>query len=229
MIMKKSIFIFALIAVSLTACKKAALKKPVEVNFRLDLDNKTNESADLKFVKGEINIGEFNVSGDRVEGDDIDFKRPFEGGLRVDLNGSGEVSELDYQIPQGDYTTLNVEFSAISDLTLPSLFVEGTYLPTSGAAKTIRFEHFSTLDFMLEGTSSEGLEFIVMDKKAGKKGDISFDPNYWFDTISAEQLDNADIIDQNGDNLILVNPTNNSQIYDIVVSRMTSGNSVIFE
>jgi hypothetical protein len=228
--MKKIGLIVGVCLLGLTSCNKAELKKPVDVNFSLDLDNGENESGPLKLNIGELNLGSFNVSGDRLEGDDIEFVRSFTEGLRTDLNGSGEVKSLDYQIPQGEYSSIILDFSLLSDGGLaPSLFIEGTYKPDSGPTRAVRFEFFENLDFMVEGEDVDGASIIIMDKKIAKKVEVYFNPIIWFETISSADWDNASLISQSGQDLILINSIENSGIYEEVSERLSQGVKAIFK
>lgn len=226
--MKQVLLIVGLVMIGLTSCKKAELKKPVDVNFSFDLNS--DSSGPLKINKGELNLGKFDVSGNRVEGDNIVFMRPFPDGLRTDMNGSGEVAELDYQIPQGEYTSLIIDLSLLADGGIsPSLFVEGTYKPTNGPTKNIRFEFFDDLHFAIEGTNENGESTIIMDKKLGKKVDLDFNPLVWFETVSNTEFDVANEIEIDGQDVILISPSENTSLYTKVSERLTMGVKAIFK
>ena len=92
----KRLFKITVIAIlGFASCKKAELKKPVDINFALDL-SEYNGQENLHIQSGEIYLSQFNVNGTRLEGDDIEFMRPFENGLHTDLNGSAEISAVSY-------------------------------------------------------------------------------------------------------------------------------------
>ncbi|MEO9547027.1 MAG: hypothetical protein ABJG99_05910 [Crocinitomicaceae bacterium] len=229
--MKKIGLILGLSLLGVTACQKAALKKPVEVNFSFDLDDGTENPGTVKINKGEINLSNFNVSGTRVEGEDIEFMRPFENGLLTDMNGSGEVKELDYQIPQGDYTSIILDFSTtVGDAQNPSFFIEGKYQPIAGSPKDIRFEMVSSINYQIDGEAADGLSSIIMDKKLGKKVEIDFDPTVWFETISEDEWDDAEEIGiGSGPDMFLINASNNYDIYTEVSARLHLGVTAIFK
>ena len=227
--MKKTGIIIIMLLLVLSSCKKAELKKPTEVQFTIDLNKNESQNLNLKFVSGQINLGKFNLSGDRIEGDDVAFERPFFQGLSTDMNGSAEIDELNYDMPQGEYTQIKIDLSINESGTEPSLVLEGTYKPTSGPTLGVDFEFYGNQEIEIIGHDINGQSTIVMDKKLGKKVDINFNPNYWFELITINQLDNADVINTQGQDKILINPSNNSGIYSAVVSRIGMANSGTFK
>lgn len=223
-----SIFFLTLVLL-VTACKKGELKKPTEVNFTLGIDKNGNESGDLKLKSGEINLGDFNVSGHRLEGSDIAFTRLFNNGLSSDLNGSNEIKELKYDIPQGEYVKLQIDLSILDKGQDPSLVINGTYKPSNGPTRALVFEYYGTKELSILGEDAKGSDYIVMDKNLGKKVDVLFDPDYWFETVSTVQLDNAIVTPLQGQDKIIINPTNNVEIYSIVEARISLSNTAIFK
>src|SRR5690606_24232298 len=104
-IMKK-LFVLVLVVLVAGSCEKSDLKKPSKVNFAFSLNKSFGPNSKLKIQSGNINLTDFEVTGDRVSGEDIAFSRKMTGeGLTTDLNGSGELDEMDFDLPQGDYTS----------------------------------------------------------------------------------------------------------------------------
>ena len=218
-----------ILAVSLVSCKKAELKKPTSVNFAFDLNKSFGQSSAVKIISGEINLGKFNITGDRIEGDDIAFTRSFSSGLLIDLNGSGEIKELDYDIPQGEYTHIRLDFSAKENSGAPSIMLEGSYKPSTGPNVAVRFEYFINHEFSIIGEDGDLSSTIVMDKNLGKKVTIELNPIYWFESLTTGQLDNANIDNGQGQNIMLINPTTNAELYTIVAARIGMNNKAEFK
>jgi hypothetical protein len=66
-----------------------------------------------------------------------------------------------------------------------------------------------------------------VDIEAGTNliGKITFDALSWFSTVSADQLDNANL----NDGVIIINETKNVSIFDIVADRLDIETQAVFE
>lgn len=212
----------------LGACQKAELKKPTRVNFAFDL-NKAPGQSSLKLNSGEINLVDFNITGDRIEGDDIAFNRAFSERIMIDVNGSGEVKELDFDLPQGQYSSILLNFNIDEDGTDPALRLFGTYKPTSGPVHALIFEYFGSQSFNIAGENDLTDPTIVMDKDFDKKVTIELDPVYWFESLTANQLDNADVNVVTGQDEIILSSTSNIALYEIVLNRIADSNKAVFK
>ena len=220
--------LFLIILVGLCAsCKKAELKKPTKVNFSFDLNSNDSQNGDLKFVSGEINIGKFNLSGDRLEGDDIAFERIFSSGLYTDLNGSAEIKELDYDIPQGEYTQLKINLNILDAGADPSLMIKGTYKFVNGPTVGVEFQYYGNQEIEILGEDFNGSNNIVMDKMLGKKVSVEFDPLYWFEPITVSQFESANLSSGQGQNQLIVSPTENVNLYTIISARINMSNRAV--
>lgn len=225
--MKKAYIFFFLSSLLMFSCQKAELKKPTRLNFTFDI-NKDPGNNPLKINSGEINLLNFNISGDRIEGEGIVFSRPFGAGLSTDLNGSSELEEMDFDIPQGEYISIDLNFTIGQNQTEPAMILTGTYKPTAAPTVGLRFEFLETQIFQINGEDELGNN-IIMDKELGKKGRILFDPVYWFQTLTTNQLDNATITDTQGQDLIIISASSNIILYEIVVNRLANSNKAIFK
>ena len=180
-------------------------------------------------MRGEINLVDFNITGDRIEGDDIAFNRSFSERIIIDVNGSGEVKELDFDLPQGEYSSILLNFNIDEDGADPALRLTGTYKPTSGPVHALIFEYFGSQTFNVTGEDDLADPTIVMDKDFDKKVTIEFDPVYWFESLTANQLDNADVNIVTGQDEIILSSTSNVALYEIVLNRMEDSNKAIFK
>lgn len=225
--MKQLLTILSIILL-LGSCQKAELKKPTRVNFAFDV-SKAPAQSNVKLNNGEINLINFNITGNRVEGDDIDFNRNFSEGLTIDLNSSGEVSELDFDLPQGQYNNINLDFGIDENGVIPAIRLDGIYKPTSGPTVALLFEYYGSQNFAISGEDDSSSSSIVMDKDVGKKATIEFNPVYWFETLTANQLDNAAVISGTGQDQLILSATSNITLYEIVLNRISESNKAIFK
>lgn len=229
--MKKWVIIFSILPALflLGACKKSQLKKPTEVNFAFDLNKSFGPNTPLKFQSGEITIANFNVAGSREEGEGVDFKRNFPGNLSTDMNNSGEVSNLDYDLPQGVYTEILLDFKTPVGSTEPTLQLEGNYKKTAGPNVPIQFEFTGEQQFMIYGEDFEGADRVTLDASTAEKVTIEMDPIHWFETVPLNMLDNADMVEIGNKMTILINSTTNTEIYNMVVERIDESNQAFFK
>lgn len=225
--MKKIFKIVLIGSLGLVACKKAELKKPVDVNFALEMVA-TEAQNPFHIQGGEINLVNFDVSGDRIEGDDISFMRSFPENLTTDLNGSGEIKELDYDLPQGDYTDISLSFSAKSNQTQSALIVYGKYI-NGGFNANVELEIEDQLDFIITGEESGGQNLITLDKSMAKKVDVQLNVAHWFSSVSEQMWTSADLSIENNQDVIVINSTTNQDIYNSVLANSAENNKAIFK
>jgi hypothetical protein len=226
--MRVSYLVLLSILISMSSCKKAELKKPTRINFKFDLNKSDNQNPLVKITNADINISTFNVSGDRVEGEDIAFTRNFAAGEEIEAAGQ-EVRALDYDVPQGEYQQLQVDFNIPDKGTDPSIILRGNYKPNIGGVKALRFEYYGMMEMYIDGEDENENSTIIFDKKVVKKATVELDAIHWFSSLSTNELDNATITSQQGQDVILLSPTSNISLYNIVAERMTESNKVIFK
>jgi len=224
------VFYLILISVlfSVSSCKKSELKKPTRVNFKFDLNKSDNQNPIVKITKADVNISAFNVTGDRVEGENIAFTRDFPAGEEIEAEGE-EVEALDYDIPQGEYQKLQVDFDIQDKGSEPSISLRGIYKPNIGGARALRFEYFGDINISIDGEDENENSTIILDKKEVKKATVELDAIHWFSSLTNNQLENATVSSQQGQDAIVISPTSNVTLYNIVVERMTESNKVIFK
>lgn len=219
--MKKIIYlILLLISFSLIGCKKNKLKKPTDVTFMIDINRNISQQGHLIFNEGNITIYDFIIEGTRKEGEPVSFTKTFSQGLDITFDPKAPITELVYDIPQGDYTELVVTFSTRYSSSGKSIIVKGTYTNTSGTDFPVIYEFNDDDEISIISEDDEGEATIVLDKDISESSLIRFDPVYWFATVSNNLFDNADLVNVSGVPTILVNSNTNEDIYDLVVDRM---------
>jgi hypothetical protein len=218
--MNKYIFVALVFQLTLFSCKKNELKKPTDVSFKMDINRNTSNQGHLTFSEGTLIIQNFSVKGDRKEGESISFSRSFPQGLIINFNPNHVISELDFDIPQGDYTELEVEFSTKYNNGNSNLTVKGSYTNTSGVIIPLVYEFNDDDNITIVGEDDEGGSTIILNKKVSVVTLIKFDPIYWFSTVSINLFENANLVNVNGTQTLLINSNTNEDIYDIVVDRM---------
>ena len=218
--MKKYVFIITVISIIFTGCKKNELKLPTLVNFRMDINRNPDSQNRLIFNEGFIIIEDFSVEGERKEGESISFSKSFPNGLKIIFSPVTDIPELEFDIPQGDYYELVISFSTKYNNGNSNILVKGTYTNYSGDVIPLIFEFRDDDDFSIVGEDDDGNASIILDKNIPVNTLIKFDPTYWFAIVSDNLLNNAQLINIDGQETILVNSDTNEDIYDLVVDRM---------
>ncbi len=247
--MKKNIFIpllFFIIACCLfSSCNdKKKWKLPTELSTTVNIRNTISPSNNIVFTKGSITLSEFQFDGERDQGEDMFFVKPLEV-LNIPFSGN-YVNELNFDIPQGTYSKIIISLKTQSPVSAKedplnnnhgegSISIEGTYTDYEGNQYPLYFDLNTAEHFSVIAKSNSGNNQILFDKDVPMTANISFDPVYWFQTISSSMLDEiTDEMDMeqesnNNSEAILINKDHNSALYDIIVNRIGNDLSVIIE
>lgn len=226
--MQRIIVFSLLIFLTLQGCKKDDLKLPTDVSFKMDINRNPSSTGHLVFNNGSILLAAFDIEGTRQEGDPIAFSKSFPQGLSINFSPTNNISELFFTIPQGVYTDLDISFETFDDNGGITILVEGQYTNQSSVTFPLRFEFLSSEYFSINGKSGSGSGTIVLNKDTPMSSFVKLDPIYWFGTISNNMFNNADLVNIGGQMTILINESNNSDIYDIVADRIDETTSATF-
>lgn len=209
------------------ACTKVnQWKQPTKVCFNVNIEDEVAAEGKLIFNSGYMAIESFQFDGKRNEGADVYFTKNYSAGLNATL-GKTDIEALSFDIPQGIYTSINVEVVSKNN-NLPNLVVNGMFEAVDGSMFPVRFEFEETEVFNIEGEDLTGNEVNLIESQK-TNATIWLQPAKWFTTISATSLDNAERVSVEGKNTILINKNTNQQIYNGVVSALSKeGQKAIF-
>jgi hypothetical protein len=228
--MSKILVISVILALSFgqQSCKKSELKKPADVSVKMDINRQQSTSGDLVFTAGYIRLADFSVEGTRQEGAPVEMSKEFPSGEVITFSPTDFISALYLDIPQGNYTDLDISFNTFDDNDQPTIQVEGTYTNQSSQSFPVIFEFESSESFSINGESETAEPIIVLDKNVPAVSFIQFDPVYWFDIVTTNQWNNADLVDIGGTMTILINDSENENIYDVVADRVDEATEATF-
>lgn len=204
---------------ALSSCRKRKWKRPTEVNTRMDINRSFSTGGNLVFNSGYIRLASYAVSGIREQGDPIRFEREWAGGTVVNFHQTSFSEVLDYDIPQGNYTELEIEFETYSGGNI-AILVEGNYTNLSGTDIPVRFEFKDSETFEIFTDDDGGAPSMVLDKDVSSILTIQLDPIHWFQPVSTSLMENATLTNVSGTPTILITASINEDIYDIVVDRL---------
>lgn len=193
------------------------------------VDINRNEAMDgnLSFTGGQVVLRYVEFDGQRIQADDVYFESEHDNGLIVALSSTNVNSQLVFDIPQGTYSTIRIDFSARrTDFDLNK--VTGIYTNSSGVQYPIivELDRIEFSDRIAKTVQGE----VEIDLVAGQPTNalVKLDPIFWFGTISVNQLDNAQTSMVNGVETILINEEINEGLFDIIDDRVGGGVQIIF-
>ena len=237
--MKKAVtFIFSLLVGILLSCQETEeFKIPSDVGFRMDINRETNPEGRLSFTGGYITLASFSFEGRREQGGDVFFTNEYERGLQVAFDATKPVDALTFQVPQGNYTRIEVEMETYDDTAISGLVVSGSYLHSNGTRYPLRLELNSSVDIEIEARDNSGSSQIVLQQKSPATAKIKLNPLKWFEAVPLSHLDNAILTEGEeeegeGDpvvSYIIINEEVNESIYEVIITRIEQSASIVFD
>ncbi len=181
--MKKiAAYIVLALAGLLGACQDdEAFKIPTAVSFEINMNRNASTNSRLNFIQGHMTLASFSFDGRREEGGDTYFTKPYEEGLLLSFDAGNVVDALKFQIPQGNYTRIEVALETYDDDSNTSgLVVTGWYLHSNGTQYPVRFELGSSIDFEIEAREQSGNTQILLRQSKTARAKITLDQFKWF-------------------------------------------------
>ena len=211
-------------------------KLPTKVGFQMDINRNTGQNGRLNFTHGQIILASFSFDGRREEGGDVFFTKSYDEGLLINFDSGNTIAPLTFQIPQGNYTRIELELETSDDTGVPGLVVEGWYLHSSGIRYPVRFELESSVEFEIKAKEHSGSHQIVLIHTKPASPIIRLNPLKWFEAVPASFLENAVSTIEEGESedmteegsYILINEETNEEIYEIIIARIEQSVEVIF-
>ena len=200
---------------------------PTDVSFKMDVNRSSLHSGQLNFTGGTFNLTEFEIEGVRTQSDDIYFQRSFGGGTTISLNNN-VIPSLDFDIPQGTYTKIEMAFEAEANGD-KSITIQGFYTNSSSTTYPLLLEIEEIELYSVIAKNSLGNSQIILSEDIASQVRIEIDPVYWFQSVSTTMLDNATLVNVGGNPTILINDSYNGDILDIVDDQIDKGTDIVFE
>ena len=190
--------------------------------FRFDLNKEPTMNGKLTFTDGDIVVRSLAFDGERIKGDDVYFEKEFETGLITSLSNIGTNANLKFQIPQGNYTSIRIDFEAEESNT-EKIEVKGTFINDSGDLFPIivQIERIEFYDKIIK--NPDGQSNIDLISMIPKTAIIKLNPIFLFSTISANDLNSANLLTIDGVETILISSTSNQDLYEIIQDKVNSG------
>ncbi|MFT4737210.1 MAG: hypothetical protein ACI8QD_002478 [Cyclobacteriaceae bacterium] len=161
----------------------------------------------LEFTSGSITLTEIQFETETAAGDSVEVN--IQQDVVIDFATGAATPNLEnLQIAAGTYTSVRVELELLDESNVPSVIIEGTFIDGNEESHPIRFEFNSGETFEVEKEGS-----ITFVAGASIIAQVTFDPARWFAEVTSSMLEEAT---KNGEGVIIISETSNSDIFDIV-------------
>lgn len=219
-------FLILLLSFFFISCGKK-WKKTTEVDFQFKMSTAA-PSTFLAFESGSIAFTDFYFEGERKQGKEVSFHSAQPDGWTVDYASGITAPPVQFDIPQGTYVEieLEIENEGFSGATIE---LQGTYTNSLSEQIPVVFQYFEDDVFYFRAEADNGLSEIVLIEDQPAVAEVIFNVSSWFTTVTANMFSQAQKSFIGGQEAIVISDSENSEIYDLVVSRMEIGNHARFK
>ena len=221
--MMKHDFLFPILALLVfSSCDKKELNVPTEVVTVFDVDRMSQGENHLMFTSGYISLSEFEINGTRQEGSPVKLKEQYSEGLEVPFTSIMPHEDLQLDIPQGNYTELEVKFKTRHNVSGITIHLEGLFIEDDDDDDVfpIIFEYSANENYKLDVEDIDDLSPLVLSKDRSAYFTVEMDPFYWFDVVSEDTWEDSDKTTMGGIEVIKISSSENRNIYNMVRSRV---------
>ena len=215
----------------LASCGKNELTKPAEVEFSIELKT---DGLPAYFELKEIFVilGEFELKGKRESATDYYFNKSFENGLYL-IPGSPTL--MDFDIPQGHYSEINVNLS-IRDDEFPGLLLHFFYFTESGDTVALAYSIDEKRSFEVTGyNNSTGTTEVFLNGARKNFANITIDLQTLAATIDRQAIEILAIKLLNDNEnpgtipKLVINQLSNEALYFMFLEAITQHVQLTFE
>jgi hypothetical protein len=223
-----AIYLFSAVIITAGASCGKKWKKPATVSYQFRL-NENSSSGLINFTSASVRVRELKFIGDRKQGQKhIEMGQVFDPLLFVPLSLTSTSTNINFDIPQGTYTKISMQMTIEGQQgAAPSLVIEGYYIYANHSIP-VKFEYFPGETFEIPASSATGEKDIVLVEEQPASAAVLLNPSHWFANVTESMLNDADISVIGSDSVIVINPSNNGNIYQMVVDRLEDENTVVF-
>jgi hypothetical protein len=183
----------------------------------LNLNGRTAQLNHLSFDGGKIIIREIVFDGDLDNGNSVSITE--EQIIEINYKTGTLSPEIILEVTAGLYRDVYLGIELQDDGASPSITLEGSYTNNEGMEFPLKFEFISGEVF--EASS----DMLAINKGEKILGKIAFDALRWFSNVTASDMEEATLTEGN----ILINESNNTDIYELVADQIDYATEVKFE
>ena len=215
------------------SCEKDELTIPAEVNFEFAMESyhsgtsvKSGQAFDID--EGTIFVNAVEFDGRRDQGEDYFFTSNFETPLHAEMHTGYMNQNVTFDIPQGVYNRIELIFSIGNDED-EGLCLRGKFQQGPVEEIPVVFEYNFQEQIRVRAKNKNGYEQIVLKKDTPSTATVVCDASFLFRMVNIGMIQSAERIQMEGEEIILINNENNTNIFGLLVTRLDNSMRVIFE
>ncbi len=231
----------------LSSCRKDELTLPTKVFFEFELityeegNNQKNRMPPeelpfgppfnrMSIDRGTLVIESIAFDGRRDEGRDVYFSSDLGKPVIVDLESGKTNQEISFDIPQGVYNRVELFLDLGSEDNV-SLVLEGSIRNRQSVEIPLRFEYRFREWIRIMAESGSQADKIVLRKDTPSRVRIVIDAPAVFQFANLGRLQTATIAirDSDGEELLIISDSINTDIFNSMVTRLEKSFKVIFD
>jgi hypothetical protein len=215
---KNQILCFAtllLVAASFTSCKKK-WKETTGMNLSFNY-NPLSLPSGFSINSANINVNHFKFSGKRKQGGDVQFENNSQKGFNITTATS---QQMNFEIPQGDYTSMIFDFTCARTDTMPFITVNGVFVDTNNVSSMVVVLISSSVYTSSIAKNGNGGTEITVTKSKQVSVNVVYNINYWLQTLNDNLFEEAEIESSNGVGTIIISKDKNVPIYQAIINRL---------
>ncbi len=225
----------------LTSCAKDELTLPAEVNFVFGMichqscetdqpksTSQINMNDNFSIDQGKIVIDAIEFDGRREKGKDVYFISNFASAIIADLENHTTSNSVRFDIPQGEYNKIDITFHLGNTQELP-IVLQGTLNIGANTQIPIRFEFMYNEQFQIRAKGRQFGQNIILRKDKPSTATALLDAEFLFRFINIGMIINADLINLNGVDVLLINNQHNVSIFNQLANRLHNSLTITFD
>lgn len=208
------------------SCNKKQWKETVNTSISVSLNDTSiyfgvNE---LSIDTVRLNIESVSLIGERLQAENINLAATLNS--ETTFTGLNPVSLTNFAIPQGTYEPLQaaVKFGGNAG----TISLRGVYTNAGGITKNVSI-NLNYNELVLKNVAYNNSNSVTINKNSPGKIHITLDVDVLFDNINPSMWNAANTSVVAGQNTILVSNTNNSNIYNDILSKAGASLTYNFE
>lgn len=246
-----TVFLLLSILVGFFSCTKDELAEPATITCEFLLQSDNVMEGKLTMDRLDLNLSKLDISGRRVNENDMFFTRKFNRETGHFKLLDAEVPSTVLQIPQGSYETLvfyvtvteeeyEFEYGSSGDddetgdlaeyiqKAKPGILVVGRYNNGTEDFPVIISLNDDIRKLALDA-SQNGLPSVVLQKEIPSRAVVTFDVSFWFTAITPAMMEAALTFPLNGENSVVISEDYNENIYNQIASRIQGSTTLVIE
>lgn len=223
----------AVIVLGLASCERDELTLPAEVIFEFSMEPYQTDVAvksmnGFNVNEGTIEIKSLEFDGRRSQGEDYYFTKHFDQPLHAELHTGLKNQEVAFDIPQGVYDRIDLNLSLGTEDN-NAIRLQGTFQQGPFDEIPVVFEYSFTEDVRVRARNNEGNEQIVLKKDTPATATVVLDVPFLFQLVNIGMFQFAEITPIDDQDVILINIGKNTDIFNLLATRLEKSMRVNFE